>query len=275
MSRTQRVAGLERIHVPSHSTPPPARPRTGLAVACLVLGVLAVVSSIFVVGALAGLLAIPLGVFHISKRRGPNGMAWAGIGLSLTGIILSVGLAALYVKLIHVARNGWSERMHVESIETVETSGDYADWVGREVPDLTLTTLSGERLRIRDLRGRRLILDFWATWCPPCRREIPHFVRLTREHSGDELRIIGISSEDEETLRAYVDEEGVNYAIVSEDQLPPPFDSILAIPTTFFIDRNGRIQEVAVGYHDYDQLSEWALAADLPDESGAPPTGAP
>ena len=72
--------------IPPLSTHAAPQPRTGLAIAALVLGILAVFASILVVGAFVGLLAILLGAIHISRRRGPNGMAWAGIGLSVLSI---------------------------------------------------------------------------------------------------------------------------------------------------------------------------------------------
>jgi peroxiredoxin len=266
MSPASNTIRLQPMETSPHPQPPrpAARPRTGLAIACLVLGIVAVFASILVVGAFAGLLAILLGAIHIFKRRGPNGMAWTGIGLSLLGIVLSVGLAALYFKAWEAARGGWSNRAESESAVGVESTEEFGEWVGREVPDFTVTSLNGERLRLGDLRGRRVVLDFWATWCPPCRREIPHFVRLSDENPREALLIIGISSEDEKTLAEFVEKEGVNYPIVSTDDLPPPFDAILSIPTTFFVDRNGIIQEVVVGYHDYEHLKKLALAEDVP-----------
>ena len=87
---------------------------------------------------------------------------------------------------------------------------------------------------------------------------------IVRDWRRDELVIIGVSSEDENTLKDFVAKQGINYAIVSEDNLPAPFDAIQAIPTTFFIDRNGLIQDVVVGYHDYEHLKKLAMADDLP-----------
>lgn len=240
------------------------QPRTGLAIASLVIGILAVFSSILVVGAFAGLLAILLGAIHISKRRGPNGMAWAGIGLSVLSITISAGVVVLSISLLKSSKSNLSE--WVEPAETAVETVDpvFADWIGEAAPEFTLTSLDGETFRSHDLRGRRVVLDFWATWCPACRREVPHFVQLAEENPRSDLLIIGISSEDEGTLREFIEQEEVNYPIVSTEEVPPPFDSILSVPTTFIIDRNGIIQQVLEGYHDYEHLKELALADDLP-----------
>lgn len=251
-------------------TPAPTpQPRTGLAIASLVLGILAVFSSILVVGAVVGLVAIVMGAIHISKRHGPNGMAWAGVALSVLSLILSLGLAIVYVKGFSAVRQEWTQMMDMpEMIEGVDP--EFADWIGEELPEFTVTSLDREEFQSTELRGRRVVLDFWATWCPPCRQMIPHFIQLNDENTREELLIIGISSEDVATLQTFVQQEGVNYPIVSADDLPSPFDSIDAIPTTFFIDGNGRIQDVVVGYHDYDQLEALALAGDMvrePDET--------
>lgn len=250
---------------------PASRHRTGLAIAALILGLLAVFSSILLIGAVLGVLGILLGATHISKRHGPNSMAWTGIALSVVGIGISVGIGPFYYKALMAFLEPEAGTSNVERAQTTDAA--FARWIGKEVPDFTVTDLKGEKLQPATLRGRRVVLDFWATWCPPCRMEIPHFIRLAKETSQDELLIIGISSEDPKTLTAFADKKGMNYPIVSANDLPAPFNTIEAIPTTFFIDRNGRIQQVVVGYHDYEPLKEMALADDLvAGGEGTPPT---
>jgi len=107
-----------------------------------------------------------------------------------------------------------------------------------------------------------VILDFWATWCPPCVKEIPHFVELRKTTSPDELVILGISDESPEILRAFVPKHNINYPIFSASDLPEPFPLVTSFPTTFFIDRNGVIQQVLEGYHDFDILKTNAIGPD-------------
>ena len=143
---------------------------------------------------------------------------------------------------------------------TAVSSNELADdWVGKPAPDFTVTTLSGESITLSDLKGRRVILDFWATWCPPCIDEIPHFVQLSNEFHPQELFLIGISNEDVATLQSFRNEHNMNYPVASADLGPPPYGDIEAIPTTFFLDENGIIQQVFVGYHDYEGLKKAAF----------------
>jgi peroxiredoxin len=103
-------------------------------------------------------------------------------------------------------------------------------------------------------------------------KEIPHFIKLNSESPADELVIVGISSEEEATLKPFVKNKGINYPIASADDLPAPYSDVSSIPTTFFIDRKGIIQEVLIGYHDFGSLKEHALADDFEGEPKAAPT---
>ena len=138
----------------------------------------------------------------------------------------------------------------------------FSDWVGRPAPDAEFTTVDGQTLRLSDLRGRKVMVDIWATWCPPCRKSIPHLVALDQEMGGDALTIIGISNEPPETLIPFAREFGITYPIVSASALPAPFGQVTSIPTLFVIDREGIIQNVVVGYHDLDELRSLATQRD-------------
>ena len=105
--------------------------------------------------------------------------------------------------------------------------------------------------------------------------EIPHFVQLFNQTSRNNLIIVGISSEDAATLKDFVKKQGVTYPIGSAKNLAPPYADVQSIPTTFFIDRKGVIQTVAIGYHDFDDLKGEALAEDVPGIPKPAPTGPP
>lgn len=245
--------------------PPLSTPsaRRGLAIASFVLGMLGLVASLFVVGAFFGLFGLILGVVHLARRRQRNGFAWAGVAVSILSIAASVGLGILYYPIIEAAV------MKVRSMAGVGSDPAFAKWVGQPAPDFSVTTLDGQTIQLSELKGKRVVLDFWATWCPPCVKEIPHFIQLRNEASTEELVLVGVSTEDAETLKAFVKKQGVNYPIGSADNLPSPYKDVEGIPTTFFIDRQGVIQNVFVGYHEFATLKAHALAKDIVTEPAA------
>jgi thiol-disulfide isomerase/thioredoxin len=109
--------------------------------------------------------------------------------------------------------------------------------------------LDGREISLESLRGKVTIVNFWATWCPPCRAEIPDLIALQEKYKND-LQIIGVSQDDEsvEVVKRFVDEYRINYPIVmSTPELERVFTGIYALPTSFIIDRDGRIAQKHVG----------------------------
>lgn len=245
------------------SSAPQTYPPVGLAIASLVLGILAVILSLFVIGGLLGVVGLILGLVHVKRRTGRNAMAWWGFGLSVAGILLSILLGVAYYA-------GYQQYKVV--MEGMNSGTPLEKWQGVLAPEFSVTTLDGKKITLSELKGKRVVLDFWATWCPPCCKEIPHFIQLSNETSRDNLVIVGISSENEKTLNAFVQKRGVNYPIASAQNLPPPYSDVRSIPTTFFIDRHGVIQNVVVGYHDLATLKSHAVEKDSEGEPKTPPS---
>ena len=119
-------------------------------------------------------------------------------------------------------------------------------------PDMAARTIDGRHIRLSDLRGKVVLLNFWATWCPPCRAEVPDLVRLQEKYQ-DSLVIVGIS-EDEGDLDAvtrFVAEHRINYPVVmSTPAIAQMFPDIVSLPTTILVDRDGHVAQRHIGMLD-------------------------
>lgn len=223
----------------------------GMSIASLVLGIISIPMSIALIGLPLGIIGLILAIVVLSMRcRLGRGIAIWGLCLSVIGILASIFCGYLFYYKTYETYKGMAGTRNVE----------FKEWIGKASPDFNVTDLNGKEIKLSDLKGKRVILDFWATWCPPCKKEIPHFIKLRSETDPNQLVIIGISSEPNEILKKFVSENKINYSIASSENLPPPYDNIMSIPTTFFIDRNGIIKNILSGYHDFDVLHENALS---------------
>jgi peroxiredoxin len=124
---------------------------------------------------------------------------------------------------------------------------------GKPAPDWHLKDLNGKTVKFADFRGKVVILNFWATWCAPCRIEIPHFVELQKQYADKGFTVIGISLGDQGpgAVKKFVKQLAVDYPIViGDEKVTEAYGRIDAIPATFVIDRQGRIVDEHLGYDD-------------------------
>ena len=121
-----------------------------------------------------------------------------------------------------------------------------------EAPAFSLRTLDGRIVASKDLKGKVVLINFWATWCPPCRAEIPSFVELYDKYRDRGVQIVGVALDREEKVREFVRGFGVDYPVGVDagGKLAREFGGIRSIPTTFVLDKAWRVYRKYVGYRD-------------------------
>jgi cytochrome c biogenesis protein CcmG/thiol:disulfide interchange protein DsbE len=135
---------------------------------------------------------------------------------------------------------------------------------GRQAPDFELATLDGRKVKLSDYRGKAVILNFWATWCGPCRIEMPWFVDLQKEYAKDGLTILGVAMDDSDPqkIAQFASEMGVNYPVLlGTDKVSEQYGNVEYLPTTFYINREGEIVGKSAGLMGKGELEDDAKKA--------------
>lgn len=143
--------------------------------------------------------------------------------------------------------------------EPVENTDEVGIELGQVAPDFELETLEGEKTKLSDYRGEKVIVNFWATWCPPCREEIPDFKELYEKEDVEILAInMGETEDKQEMVEEFVyDEYEMEFPVLKEEtgDLMEEF-KVFAFPTSYFIDPDGHIQYVRPGQVAYDEMKK-------------------
>ena len=138
--------------------------------------------------------------------------------------------------------------------------------IGQPAPVLAGTTLDGGSFDLASERGKPVLVNFWASWCGPCREEVPLLADAAARHAADGLVVVGaLYKDDPDPARAFVAEQGATWPTVEDpDRVIGPAWKVLAPPQTFFVDREGVIREVQIGQvRDAEELDR-LLASVLP-----------
>jgi peroxiredoxin len=136
------------------------------------------------------------------------------------------------------------------STRTVSAAAVKPNKERKPAPEFALKDADGKLVHLSDYRGKVVLLDFWATWCSPCRIEIPWFMEMQRKNKDKGFEVLGVAMDDEgwEAVKPFLQELSVNYRIVmGNDAIAQAYGGVDALPTTFLIDREGKIAAIHVG----------------------------
>lgn len=138
---------------------------------------------------------------------------------------------------------------------------------GAPAPDFHLPALDGKHVKLSDLRGKAVLLNFWATWCGPCKIEMPWFVEFQQQYGPEGLVVVGVSldedaEENRDDIAKFTEELKVNYPILlGNDEVAELYGGVQALPTTFFIGRDGKIVNRVFGLVSHSVMDKSIKAA--------------
>ncbi|MFD1177900.1 TlpA family protein disulfide reductase [Paenibacillus puldeungensis] len=130
---------------------------------------------------------------------------------------------------------------------------------GKLAPDFILTNLKGEPVKLSDYKGKKVLINFWATWCPPCQAEMPHMQKIYANYESKDVVVLGVNlsftEKGSDSVQAFVDEQGISFPIVLDKEgNVAELYQVSAYPTTYFVDGNGVIRERLQGAISYDRM---------------------
>ena len=131
---------------------------------------------------------------------------------------------------------------------------------GRSAPDFELASIDGKKIKLSDYKGKAVVLNFWATWCGPCKIEIPWFVELQKQYGSQGLEIVGVAMDENPTaekIGKFANQEGINYTVLlGNDPVADLYGGAEVLPTTFYIGRDGKIVARAFGLISHKEIEQ-------------------
>ncbi|PUB17866.1 peroxiredoxin [Paenisporosarcina sp. OV554] len=185
-------------------------------------------------------------------------------GLIIVAILISIMIVGFVKGNVDTEESFSNEQKGVDLLDVTSEEGLTK---GNLAPDFTLTTLDGKKVQLSELKGKKVIVNFWATWCPPCKAEMPHMQNFYEDFSDEEnveILAVNLTSEDkEESVQNFVQDYGLTFPIPldTEGVVGETFQAI-TIPTSYMIDTKGRIQNKIVGPMDENMIKDFVSNLD-------------
>ncbi len=164
-------------------------------------------------------------------------------------VILAMVISLMLVFGFHRARN----------VRDGATASANARLQTGPAPDFALQSLEGQTMHLSDFRGKAVLLNFWATWCAPCKIEMPWFVELQKQYAAQGLQIIGVAMDDASTkdIADFAKEMGVNYPVLlGKEAVGDAYGGVQFLPENFYIDRNGKVLDRAFGLKSRSEIED-------------------
>ena len=130
---------------------------------------------------------------------------------------------------------------------------------GTPAPDFTLQTLDGNNLSLSSLRGKAVLVNFWATWCGPCKIETPWLVELQKQYGSQGLQVVGVAMDDsgKDEISKFAKEMGMNYPVLlGKEAVGDAYGGVPALPESFFVGRDGKIVDRIIGLRDRSDIED-------------------
>ena len=188
-------------------------------------------------------------------------------------LFIVVGVTALLISGKHMSRQAKAAG------QEEETGSRFS---GKVAPDFELKVLDGQgkTLKLSSLKGKAVLVNFWATWCEPCKIEMPWLIDLQKKYGPQGLQIVGISMDDtdEKTISEFARKMGVNYPVViGTEKVAELYGGVDGMPTLFFVDRSGKITDYELGLKSLSTIEDnikKSLGSSVNASSSAPGAGA-
>jgi len=160
-------------------------------------------------------------------------------------VIVAVVIALMLVVGLRMARR-------TQPAAAVQMKGEMA-------PDFALQSLDGKTVHLSDFRGKAVLLNFWATWCAPCKLEMPWFVELQKQYGPEGLQIVGVAMDDAspKDIAAFAKDMGVNYPVlIGKEAVGDAYGGVQFLPESFYINRNGKVLDKAFGLKGRGEIED-------------------
>jgi peroxiredoxin len=133
---------------------------------------------------------------------------------------------------------------------------------GAAAPDFELKSIDGKTVHLSDYKGKAVLLNFWATWCPPCKIEMPWFVDLQKQYGAQGLQVVGVAMDDDADKQAakigeFVKEMNLNYVVLlGNEKVGDAYGGVEGLPTTFYIGRDGKVVNSVSGLVSHSEIED-------------------